>query len=43
MKRGNARKDAKAVEFNRLGQKDPDSGKGIDELFDYHPNFRYVL
>jgi hypothetical protein len=43
MRRENQRKDAKAVEFERLGQKDPDSDKGIDELFDYHPSFRYIL
>jgi hypothetical protein len=43
MKRQNAKKDALQLEFDSRGEVNPDSLKSYDELYDYHPNFRYVL
>jgi uncharacterized membrane protein len=43
MKRENRKRDQIAQNHTAAGTKNPDSEKGVAELFDYHPNFRYVL
>lgn len=43
MRRENRKRDALAQEFVAAGTKNPDSEKKTDELFDYHPDFRYIL
>jgi hypothetical protein len=43
MKSQNRKKEAVAAEWAERGISNPDSSKSFDELFDYHPDFRYVL
>ena len=43
MRRENRTKDMRAEEFRTLGTKDQEAEKSVDELLDFHPNFRYIL
>lgn len=43
MRRENRRRDERAEEFRRTGTKDAEAEKSVDELLDYHPEFRYIL
>ena len=43
MKKENAKKDQRAIEYAREGREDPDNEKSFEELCDRHPQFRYVL
>jgi hypothetical protein len=43
MGRENRKRDEAARLFMTAGTKNPECEKGIAELFDYHPDFRYVL
>jgi cyanate permease len=43
MKHQNTKKDALAAEWAAKGLPNPDSARSYDELYDYHPDFRYIL
>jgi hypothetical protein len=43
MRRENRTKDSRAEEFRTLGTKDQEAEKSVDELLDFHPDFRYIL
>jgi MFS family permease len=43
MKRQNKKKEAVAAEWAARGLPNPDSAKSYEELYDYHPDFRYIL
>jgi hypothetical protein len=43
MARENRLKDERAQKFRQEGRTDPDSEKGLEEVFDYHPDFKYIL
>ncbi|KAH8820252.1 major facilitator superfamily domain-containing protein [Xylogone sp. PMI_703] len=43
MRRENRKRDDRAEEYRMTGTKDEQAEKSVDELLDYHPNFRYIL
>ncbi|KFZ03373.1 hypothetical protein V502_10999 [Pseudogymnoascus sp. VKM F-4520 (FW-2644)] len=43
IKKRNSDRDAKAADFERRGEVDPDMVKSYEELCDYHPGYRYVM
>ena len=43
MRKGNRKRDERAEEIQRLGTKDEQGEKVGEELYDFHPDFRYIL
>ncbi|RDL41557.1 Uncharacterized protein BP5553_01536 [Venustampulla echinocandica] len=43
IKKRNAERDARAADFERRGELDPDMANSYEELCDYHPGYRYVM
>jgi hypothetical protein len=43
IKKRNTEREARAADFERLGEVDPDMAKSYEELCDYHPGYRYVM
>jgi hypothetical protein len=43
MRKENRNRDTRAEEFRTLGTKDVDAEKSVNELLDFHPDFRYIL
>jgi MFS family permease len=43
MRKENRKRDARAEEVQRLGTNGELAAKGVDKLYDFHPDFRYIL